>query len=905
MPNDKKPFPLVSSWRDYPAMLAALPPDSGTLRELCLNDLFFLLRYGLNRYFIDSDWWFARCREVQAAPDGYLDLWAREHGKDLADDTPMLTTNRGWTTHGDLVVGDSVYSPSGNPVKVVAISERFAANPCYKITMKDGAEIVCGRGHLWRIRKKSKPRIGNWHDNRRTVSFEDVVVTADQLYEMFVGGQRIDFGASAPLEMPESNQPIDAYIFGCWLGDGHSASARFTTSKTDFPHFEAEFIRAGHTLTVYEKRSNCLGVTIDQYDKKKFCSRGHDKEIVGTYKLQCNACRKLWENGKKAPPATQTGMPYRLRALGLLKENKKFIPDVYLNASIEQRTELLCGLMDTDGTCDTGGTASFCNTNKKLAEQCYELATGLGLKPRFRTYKAKLDGRIIGDCYNVAMQAHRDMRIFKLKRKADRSIFRSRYVDSRYVKSIEPVEPCATSCIQVDNPNGLYLAGKSLIPTHNSTIITIGKTIQDILNNPEITIGIFSHTRPIAKAFLRVIKREFESNELLKTLFPDILFANPAGDSPKWSEDGGILVIRRSNPPEATVEAYGLVDGMPTSRHFGLRVYDDCVTADSVSTPEQMRKTIDAMDMSNNLGQRGGARRMIGTRYKMGDLYDDYVKRGTVIPRIYPATDNGRADGKPVYFSQEEWESKLQDMSPAIIASQMLQNPLAEDSVIFQPDWFRLWPAFLDDARTKPNPLPAFDMVFLSLDGAFSEKTTADDSCLLAIGLFKATEGSEKYSMMIVDCFMEKVAYPKLRDEVIRQFQNKFGATEKSVDGIIIEDKASGSALIPDLRRGGMTVYPYNPGNLDKTARANLVSHLVRDGYLWLPESSKRKGYVMSWVSRFHEQMLYFPNVKMMDGVDACVQALSTLDKMGFLRGRMVPENKLSYWKRMMKSPYG
>lgn len=432
-----------------------------------------------------------------------------------------------------------------------------------------------------------------------------------------------------------------------------------------------------------------------------------------------------------------------------------------------------------------------------------------------------------------------------------------------------------------------------------STVITIGLTIQDILRDPEITVGIFSHNRAIAKSFLRVIKREFEANTLLKGCFPDVLWDNPEKDAPKWSEDDGLVIIRKGNPPESTVEAHGIVEGMPTGRHFQLRVYDDVVTAASVSTPDQMRKVIDALDMSNNLGKIGGIRRMIGTRYKLGDAYEEYIKRGVVKPRIYAATDTGRVDGIPRLFTQDQWETKLQEMSPAIIASQMLQNPLSEDSVIFQPDWFRLWPA--------DKELPVFEMVFQSFDGAFSEKTTADDSCLLTLGLFKATEGSAKFSVMVVDCFMERVDYPSMRDEVIRQYQNKFGKTDKMVDGVIVEDKSSGAALIPELRRACIPVYPYHPGQLDKTARANLVAHLVRDGYLWIPESRnpKRKGYPMNWLSKWHEQMLYFPNVKHDDGVDSTVQALSVLDKMGFLRGKVAPEREPLYYHKSFPGSYG
>ena len=92
---------------------------------------------------------------------------------------------------------------------------------------------------------------------------------------------------------------------------------------------------------------------------------------------------------------------------------------------------------------------------------------------------------------------------------------------------------------------------------YKSTIITYALSIQDILKDPETTIGIFSHTRPIAKAFLRQIKSEFEKNEQLKEWFPDVLWANPRKESPKWSEDEGLVVKRQSNPKEATIEAWG------------------------------------------------------------------------------------------------------------------------------------------------------------------------------------------------------------------------------------------------------------------------------------------------------------------------------------------------------------
>lgn len=156
---------------------------------------------------------------------------------------------------------------------------------------------------------------------------------------------------------------------------------------------------------------------------------------------------------------------------------------------------------------------------------------------------------------------------------------------------------------------------------YKSTIITYGKTIQDLLIDSNRTIGIFSHNRPIAKAFLRQIKREFESNTLLKQAFPDVLWKNPQQDAPKWSEDEGIILKRSANPKEASVEAWGLVDGQPVSKHFWGLVYDDVVVQGSVTTPEMLQKTVEAVELSYSLGSDDGVRRAVGTRYHYNDAY--------------------------------------------------------------------------------------------------------------------------------------------------------------------------------------------------------------------------------------------------------------------------------------------
>jgi predicted phage terminase large subunit-like protein len=224
---------------------------------------------------------------------------------------------------------------------------------------------------------------------------------------------------------------------------------------------------------------------------------------------------------------------------------------------------------------------------------------------------------------------------------------------------------------------------------YKSTVITFAKTIQDILVNPELTVGIFSHTRPIAKAFLRQIKQEFETNETLKAWFPDILWSDPRKEAPKWSEDEGITVKRKGNPKEATVEAWGVVDGQPTSKHYDILIYDDVVTRESVSSPEMMQKTTDALALSYNLGTIEGRRRFIGTRYHYNDSYKTLIERGTAVPRVKPATADGKVEGEPVFLTREQLAKKRADMGPYVFGSQMLQDPTADETQGFKEEWIQ------------------------------------------------------------------------------------------------------------------------------------------------------------------------------------------------------------------------
>jgi phage terminase large subunit-like protein len=263
---------------------------------------------------------------------------------------------------------------------------------------------------------------------------------------------------------------------------------------------------------------------------------------------------------------------------------------------------------------------------------------------------------------------------------------------------------------------------------YKSTIITFAGCIQEIINDPEITIGIFSFNKPTARKFLSQIKQELETNRDLQAIYPDVFYPDPKNQSPKWSEEKGLVVRRNSNPKEATLEAHGLVDGQPTGAHFILRLYDDVVVPASVSTPDQVKKTTLAWELSDNLGARSadGFKRAwhVGTRYSFADTYQDIINKNALKLRVYPATDNGLPDGNPVFLSRAAWAQLKMKQGPATVACQQLMNPAAGNEAMFRKEW-------LSFADVRPATLNVYIMV----DPAHSKKKGSDNTAMAVIGV--------------------------------------------------------------------------------------------------------------------------------------------------------------------------
>ena len=252
---------------------------------------------------------------------------------------------------------------------------------------------------------------------------------------------------------------------------------------------------------------------------------------------------------------------------------------------------------------------------------------------------------------------------------------------------------------------------------YKSVIITIAETLQFHLdsenNGNDKCTGIFAYVRPVAKAFLRSIKMLCETSDLLKACFPEVLWEKPETQAPKWSEDDGLIFKRKSAArKESTIEAWGLIEGMPTSRHFDRRIYDDIETDDIAENPQQLNKCFSKFEMSENLGMEGGVERIIGTFYShSGPIVMIQNKKGIdgklmYKTRIKAATVDATPNGKPVLLSQERLD-KLK--VSAHFNSQQLCDPTPSHDVKLDSSLLK---------EIEPEDIPDNLFKFMTIDPA-------------------------------------------------------------------------------------------------------------------------------------------------------------------------------------------
>jgi len=336
--------------------------------------------------------------------------------KGLACDTPIPTPT-GWTTMGALEAGDTVFDQDGSPVGVWAVSE-IKHKKCYRVTFGNGHSIVCDDEHLW-VAKLGRQRYAQFHP-----------YPIAELFAAKATGQTVTIPVAQPIDTAATDLPLDPWLLGYWLGDGTSDRPALTTQDDDLNEVIAAITSAGYEVGAvrHDPRSRAVNVNV----------------------------RKM---GKA------------LAELGVL--GNKHVPVQYLRGSVAQRRALLAGLMDSDGWAAGRGRVGFLNTNPALSDAVAELASSLGevitrWERQYTGYGKTTTG------YGVMWTP--GVVPFAFSRKSGKVTERT-VPTYRRVAQIEEIPSVPTKCIAVDSPTHTFLAGREMVPTHNTAIRQLFKLL--------------------------------------------------------------------------------------------------------------------------------------------------------------------------------------------------------------------------------------------------------------------------------------------------------------------------------------------------------------------------------------------------------------------------------------------
>lgn len=354
-------------------------------------------------------------------------------GKALAVDTPIPTPS-GFTTMGAIRVGDWVYGADGQPRRVTHATDVMEGRPCFRVTFSDGASIIADADHQWFTASK-RERVSMAAQERRRPDTaprgtdqrdKALVASVRTTAEMAQAPLRQDGGPNWAVPLPpalsgfEAALPVPPYTMGAWLGDG-SANDGVITS------FDAEVI---------------AGIEAEGFSVKERAA------TPGRFGVQ--------------------GLKVKLRAAGVLGD--KHIPSIYMLASTDQRMAMLRGLVDTDGHVGKAGQVEIVCCSPRLADGIVDLIRSLGfITGGAKEGRAMLNGRDCGPKWRITFRP--GLPVATIARKVAPLMARSLKKRWRVIRSIEPVESVPVRCISVASPDRLFLAGREMIVTHNSTFV--------------------------------------------------------------------------------------------------------------------------------------------------------------------------------------------------------------------------------------------------------------------------------------------------------------------------------------------------------------------------------------------------------------------------------------------------
>lgn len=418
-------------------------------------------------------------------------------GKALADDTLIpVADERGYVPISEIRVGDMVFDERGEPVRVDGVFPQGMKH-AYLFRQVDGSEVVCNDEHLWNARTRNQHYTGSEYSTltlaqMMAAGFRAPINGVDNVKQWYV-----------PVASAVNRKPMDygvhPYVMGVLVSDGCLSSVQcagdLKISVPDKP--------------IVERVAQLIGA--DGFEK------------APNRKQSWRFFRRTSGGGTEYVQAQEIfDLCYADSVFGQGRAGKT-IPYEYLIGSVEQRMELLRGLMDCDGTISGNDrlNCSFHTSNEELGENVVELLASLGMRATL-TVNDRKDGIHFNPEYRVHISIpdegkesvfwlERHKKKFRKHRRFDKKF--TRHFDDIAIDSVEDLgTDMPMTCIHVESESHLFLCTENYVVTHNTALVQ-GTMLKD---------GARAYLEVDLPKMISNLKNENEMADKLKQLFREV-----------------------------------------------------------------------------------------------------------------------------------------------------------------------------------------------------------------------------------------------------------------------------------------------------------------------------------------------------------------------------------------------
>jgi predicted phage terminase large subunit-like protein len=772
----------------------------------------------------------AICEHLQAIIDGQITRLIvncpPRIGKQVADETPVITTD-GWKTHGELRPGEFVFHPTGVPTKVLATSGKSPSD--VRVEFFDGSVFWCHENHEWALHNRVggkleiletgiflRPRKGRWGQTNGMLK----QVLASDGYGKLRAAHLLP--KVWPLQWPERELPVHPYVLGAWLGDGSTKKPCLTHSDSDREHI-ARIVSLGYSVSTQHTHSQ-TGVITTYFAKGPLRA---DLKLAGVF-------------------------------------GDKHIPEPYLRSSIPQRLELLAGLIDTDGSVDEHSRCHFSNTNARLIEAVSDLVRSFGWRASVCEHPPVLSSsgiQAIKPCFVVSFQPSLSIPT-ALPRKQIKRFPEDRRIGLRSVER----DPCGKfgHCIQVEAPDGQYLIGKNLTPTHNSSLSAVAlpawtwaQPKAAHTSGPGVAFLYASYADKLALRDSVKCRRLIESQWYQNFWGHRYQLTSDQNTKSRFSNDQGGERLITSIGAGVTGEGGAVI------------IIDDPQAANEVASEANVQEVLDwwtqvmptrpndqelsaIVVIQQRLAENDLTGHILGTESEgwthlcLPGRYEQDRSFVTTIGWKDPRTEPDELLW-PERFSENALKRLEKTMGPYIFAGQIQQRPEPKGGGIIKLEWWGVW---------DQEWYPPFDFLLGCLDTAYTEDTANDPSGMIVWGVFSDStksqvsrlldsEGRPIYMDRTYDAAPPKAMLCHAWEDYLDLHKLVERVAESckrfKIDLLLIENKASGISVAQEISRlysnERFGVQLFDPKSQDKFARLYSVQHLFAEGIVYAPKT--------------------------------------------------------------------